>query len=313
MATLSLPRRIGRRQLSKQERRNLALGLLFVSPWLIGFLLWTLIPILASFYFSFTRYTVLKAPVFIGFDNYINLLEDEDFHQVVLNTLWWVVFSVPLGLTSAYLLANLLNTKIIFRPFFRALFFFPSIVPAIVTTTVWLFLLNLQWGAFNSVLRALGLQTIPFLSNPDWVKPTIIGIHMWAQGGAMVIFLAALQDVPRELYEAATVDGANEFVILLRIILPLARPALVVVALFTLVASWNDYFGPLIYVNQESQYTLALGINRLRGALTEVGSQQLGFPYLMAVSTIVTIPILFVFAFAQRTFIEGISLTGLKG
>jgi ABC-type glycerol-3-phosphate transport system permease component len=134
-------------------------------------------------------------------------------------------------------------------------------------------------------------------------------------GNAFYIFLLRqfFMTIPNELSDAARVDGANEFVILLRIILPLAKPALVVVALFTLVASWNDYFGPLIYVNQESQYTLALGINRLRGALTEVGSQQLGFPYLMAVSTIVTIPILLVFAFAQRTFIEGISLTGLKG
>lgn len=241
MATLSLPRRIGRRRLSKQERRNLALGLLFVSPWIIGFLLWTLIPILASFYFSFTRYTVLKAPVFIGFDNYINLLEDEDFHQVVLNTLWWVVFSVPLGLTSAYLLANLLNTKIIFRPFFRALFFFPSIVPAIVTTTVWLFLLNLQWGAFNSVLRALGLQTIPFLSNPDWVKPTIIGIHMWAQGGAMVIFLAALQDVPRELYEAATVDGANALRRFLHVTIPMTSPVILFNLILALINGFQTF------------------------------------------------------------------------
>jgi multiple sugar transport system permease protein len=119
--------------------------------------------------------------------------------------------------------------------------------------------------------------------------------------------------IPAELSDAARVDGANELLILWRIILPLAKPALAVVALFTLLNSWNDYFGPLIYVNIESQYTLALGIQRLRGALTEVGAQALGFPYLMAVSTIVTLPILIAFFFAQRTFIEGISLTGIKG
>lgn len=134
-------------------------------------------------------------------------------------------------------------------------------------------------------------------------------------GNAFFIFLMRqfFMSIPTEISDAARVDGANEFIIMWRIILPLTKPALVVVALFTLLNTWNDYFGPLIYVNQESQYTLALGINRLRGALTEVGSQELGFPYLMAVSTIVTLPILIAFFFAQRTFIEGISLTGIKG
>ena len=134
-------------------------------------------------------------------------------------------------------------------------------------------------------------------------------------GNAFFIFLMRqfFMSIPSELSDAARVDGANEFTIMWRVILPLAKPALAVVALFTLLNTWNDYFGPLIYVNTEAQYTLALGINRLRGALTEVGAQQLGFPYLMAVSTIVTLPILIAFFFAQRTFIEGISLSGLKG
>jgi ABC-type glycerol-3-phosphate transport system permease component len=134
-------------------------------------------------------------------------------------------------------------------------------------------------------------------------------------GNAFFIFLLRqfYMSIPNELSDAARVDGANDFVIMARIILPLAKPALTVVALFTLLNSWNDFFGPLVYVNQEAQYTIALGIQRMRGALTEVGSQELGFPYLMAVSTIVTFPILVAFFFAQRTFIEGISLTGLKG
>jgi ABC-type glycerol-3-phosphate transport system permease component len=134
-------------------------------------------------------------------------------------------------------------------------------------------------------------------------------------GNAFFIFLLRqfFMSIPLELSDAARVDGANEFVILARIIMPLAKPALAVVALFTLLNSWNDFFGPLIYVNRESEYTLALGIQQMRAALGQVGSQELAFPYLMAVSTIVTIPILIVFFFAQRSFIEGISLTGLKG
>ena len=237
MLSLSLSRPRFRR-LTHHERRNLLLGLAFVSPWLIGFLLWTFIPIASSLYFSFTRYTVLRPPVWIGLRNYTNLFQDKDYLQVVGNTLWWVILAAPLGVIAAFLLANLLNLKIVFRPLFRALFFFPSIVPAIVTTTVWLFLLNLQWGAVNSVLRAVGLQTIPFISNPDWVKPTIIGIHMWAQGGAMVIFLAALQDVPRELYEAATVDGATAWRKFRHITIPMTSP----VILFNLILAFINAF-----------------------------------------------------------------------
>ncbi len=226
------------RRLTYRERRDLMVGLLFVSPWIIGFLLWTLIPIASSLYYSFTRYTILQPPVWIGFRNYERLTTDRDFILVLKNTLWWVALAAPLGVLSAYLLAVLLNTKIIFRPLFRALFFFPSIVPAIVTTTVWLFLLNLQWGAFNALFGSLGIKAIPFLSNPDWVKPTIIAIHMWAQGGAMVIFLAALQDVPRELYEAATVDGASTWRKFRHVTVPMTTP----VILFNLVLAFINAF-----------------------------------------------------------------------
>jgi ABC-type glycerol-3-phosphate transport system permease component len=119
--------------------------------------------------------------------------------------------------------------------------------------------------------------------------------------------------IPNELSDAARIDGASELVILARIILPLAKPALAVVALFQFMWAWNDYLGPLIYVNQEQSFTIALGIENLRQKLYQVGAVELAYPYLMAVSTVVTIPIVITFFFAQRTFIEGISLTGLKG
>ncbi len=119
--------------------------------------------------------------------------------------------------------------------------------------------------------------------------------------------------IPIELSDAAYIDGANEFQILWRIILPLAKPALTVVALFQFMNAWNDYLGPLIYLNQEDMKTIALGIEGLRRTITQVGSARLAYPYLMSVSTLVTLPILIAFFFAQRTFIEGISLTGIKG
>ena len=134
-------------------------------------------------------------------------------------------------------------------------------------------------------------------------------------GNAFFIFMLRqfFRSIPMELSEAARIDGASEFQTLIRVILPLARPALTVVALFAFLDAWNDYLGPLIYINAEPQWTLALAIQRMGRAMSEVGNKQLAYPYLMAVSTIVTLPILFVFFFAQRAFIEGISLSGLKG
>src|SRR5688572_20510354 len=114
------------RRLSRTETRQLATGLLFVSPWLIGFLAFTLYPVLAALYYSLTRYDLLRSPVFIGLDNYIEIFtRDPVFPTVAYNTLYWVFFSVPLGVIAAYLMASLLNTKIRGRSFFRAVFFFP--------------------------------------------------------------------------------------------------------------------------------------------------------------------------------------------
>ncbi len=119
--------------------------------------------------------------------------------------------------------------------------------------------------------------------------------------------------IPTEMSEAAKIDGASELNILFKIILPLSTPALMVVGLFTLLGCWNDYLGPLIYANKEPDWTLALGVNNLRNALNEPGFKKWVYPYLMAVSTVITAPILVAFFFAQRTFIEGIAMTGLKG
>jgi multiple sugar transport system permease protein len=214
-------------RVSKLARKDQLMGLLFVSPWLIGFLLWTALPLVSSLYYSFTRYDLLRPPVWIGLENYIELFTDDSmFVTVVFNTLYYVLLSAPLGVISAFLMAALLNTQIFFRPVFRAIFFFPAIVPTVVVAVVWQFLLNIQFGAINSVLQGLGLPVIPFLSSPVLAKPSLIMIYMWAQGSAIVIFLATLQDVPRTLYEAAVVDGANWMQKFWHITIPMCTPVI---------------------------------------------------------------------------------------
>ncbi|MEZ4557632.1 MAG: sugar ABC transporter permease [Caldilineaceae bacterium] len=221
--------------MSINERRNLRNGLLFVSPWLIGFLLLTLYPLLSSLYYSFTRYDLLRAPIWIGLQNYREIFfEDPLFKQVAYNTVYYVGLSAPLGVVIAFLMATLLNTDIKGRSAWRAVFFFPAIIPAFVTAMVWQFLLNVQYGAINGTLQALGLPIIPFIANPAYAKPTLILIHLWAQGNALVIFLATLQDVPRSLYEAATVDGANAWQKFKNVTIPMCTP----VILFNLVIAF---------------------------------------------------------------------------
>ena len=240
----SLPKQTGKESMSnkissKFARRDLMVGLLFISPWLVGFVLWTAYPLISSLYYSFTRYDLLRPAVWIGWNNYIELFTDDpQFYTVIYNTLYYVLLSAPMGVISAFLMGALLNTKIAGRPFFRAIFFFPAIVPTVVVAVVWQFLLNIQFGAINSVFQGLGLQVIPFLSSPDLAKPSLIMIYMWAQGNAIVIFLATLQDVPRSLYEAATMDGANALQKFWNITIPMCTP----VILFNLIMGFIDGF-----------------------------------------------------------------------
>ncbi|MBN1810572.1 MAG: sugar ABC transporter permease [Anaerolineae bacterium] len=224
-----------RQRLTSTNLRKLMRGLLFVSPWLVGFLVFTLVPLATSIYLSFHSYDLMRPPNFVGLANYVQMFtKDPRFANSVYNTAFYVGFSAPLGVISAFLLANLLNTRIVGRSFFRALFFFPAIVPAVVTAMIWRFLLNVQYGAINSTLVGLGLPRIPFLSNPDLAKPSLIMIFMWAQGNQMVIYLASLQDVPRSLYEAATMDGANTWHKFWHVTVPMCTP----VILFNLIMSF---------------------------------------------------------------------------
>jgi multiple sugar transport system permease protein len=221
------PARAKSRRMTTSTRRSLMWGLLFVSPWIVGFLVFTVYPMIQSLFISFTRYDLLRPAVPIGLANYTELFtEDPNFGKVVYNTFYYVLLSAPLGVISAFLMAALLNTKIVMRSTFRGMFFFPAIVPAVVTATIWQFLLNSQYGAVNATLASLGMPIIPFLSNPDLIKPTLILIHIWAQGSAILVFLAALQDVPRSLYEAAEIDGAGYWQRFWKVTMPLCTPAI---------------------------------------------------------------------------------------
>ncbi len=233
------------RRVGRQEWLNIIKGALFIGPWFAGFLLFTVYPILASAYYSFTRYDIVRQPIFVGLANYGEILFADDMFRVVLaNTLYMVVIGVPASLAVAFCIATLLNARMRFRSVFRTIFFIPSIVPVVATAMVWLWIYNPRYGLINSFLASMGLQAIPWLSSPILAKPSLIIIQAWAQGSAIVIFLAALQDVPSSLYDAATVDGANRWQQFWHVTAPMCTPAILFNLLIGLIATFQSFTLP---------------------------------------------------------------------
>jgi len=223
-------------------------GLAFCSPVIAGLVLFMAYPIVASLAYSFCRYSVLRPPTFVGTGNYQRLVHDELFWKSLANTGFYAAIAVPLGIAMALGLALLLNTRIRGLPLYRTFFYVPSIVPMVASSVLWIWLLNPQSGAINAVLRpllhAIGLGEPPgWLADPAWSKPAIILWSVWGVGGAMVIYLAGLQDVPQELYEAAEVDGAGAWHRLWDITLPFISPHLLFTFIMGLIGAFQ-FFTP---------------------------------------------------------------------
>ncbi|MDX1935183.1 MAG: sugar ABC transporter permease [Capsulimonadales bacterium] len=207
-------------------KREMRLGLLFVAPWLIGFLLFTVYPVLATLYLSFTDYRVLAPPRWIGWDNYRELLADtETFWPSLFNTLY-LFLELPAALILGILIALLLDRNLRGMAWYRTVFYLPSIVPVLANAMLWLWLLNPEYGLINSGLRALHLPAPAWLASPIWSKPALILMDLWAVGGSMIIYLAALQGVPSSLYEAASLDGASGFAKFVNVTLPGISPVI---------------------------------------------------------------------------------------
>jgi multiple sugar transport system permease protein len=204
---------------------------LFVLPWVVGFLVFTVGPIVASFVLSFTQYDIILPPRFVGLGNFRELFNDPLFYTSLYNTLYLVVFAVPLGMVVSFAIAMLLNQKVRFMAAYRTAYFMPSIVPAVASAALWLYLLQPQWGLLNGFLGAIGIPGPGWLSSTTWSKPAIILLLVWSSGGTMIIYLAGLQDIPQSLYEAAEIDGANGWRKFLHVTLPLMTPSI----FFTLV------------------------------------------------------------------------------
>lgn len=209
------------------SKREAIAGYLFISPWIIGFLIFTAFSMLYSLYISFSDYnlaTNTARPA--GFDNYAQLIEDPKVMLSLGNTLYFAVIAVPAEIIVALLLALLLDKMTRASGFFRTVYYLPKMTPAVATASVFFLLLNGNSGAINKFLGLFGIQGPQWLVDPAWVKPSIVLMTLWAVGGTMVIFLAALKNVPTELYEVASIDGAGAFRKFWTITLPMISGAL---------------------------------------------------------------------------------------
>lgn len=248
MAQATLPQEPGRvgvvvptvrRQRVSEETRTAWIA---VSPWVIGFLIFTLGPLIASLYFSFTSYDMLRAPRWVGIQNYQRLLTDDPLLiKSLRNTVVYALMHVPLHVATALGVALLLNEARQMKGFFRTAFYLPSMTPAVATAYLWILILNPNDGLVNRVLRFLHLPAPGWTTDPDWTKATIVISQIWMFGGAMIIYLAALKGVPRDLYEAAKLDGANAWQRFRGVTLPMISGATFFIATISAIGSLNVF------------------------------------------------------------------------
>lgn len=236
-----------------RERRNLRHGLMFTSPWVVGFLLFVAYPLGASVYFSLCDYSVLKPPVFVGAANYEEMASDPVFWKSLGNTIYFAVLFLPLSTVLAISLALLLNTGVRGMAIYRTIFFLPSLTPLVALGILWMWMLNGEYGVVNhvldTVLGPLGLQAPTWLQSTTWAKPAIVLMSLWGVGHAIVIYLAAVQDVPQQLYEAADLDGARTWSKIRHITLPLLSPAIFFNVVMGLITVMQVFALPYVLTN----------------------------------------------------------------
>jgi len=209
------------------QRREAIQGYLFIAPWLIGFLVFTLGPVVATVIFSLSDYQILQPARWIGWENYQELLtKDPIFWKSLYNTFYYMLGSVPLGLAIALGLALLVQGSIKGVSVFRTAFYLPTIVPIVASAILWLWILNPEFGLLNALLAKLGIRGPLWLASEQWSKPSLILMSLWGVGGTMIIYIAGLESIPRDLYEAAQLDGANGWQQFRHITLPMLSPAI---------------------------------------------------------------------------------------
>lgn len=213
------------RRLSLRSREALN-GYLMISPWLLGFVIFTAGPMIYSAYLMFTNWDLISAPQFVGLQNFVSLVQDSEFRAVLENTFVYGIIVVPFQLAIALGVALLLNSSVIGTSVFRVACFLPSQVPFVASAVLWLVIFSPQFGLANNVLSIFHIPPQQWLANPNLVKPALAVVGIWGFGNFMVIFLAGLQTIPSHLQEAAEIDGAGPFSRFRNVTIPMLSPTI---------------------------------------------------------------------------------------
>ncbi|MCC9075029.1 sugar ABC transporter permease [Litorilinea aerophila] len=229
--------------------RRTLVGYIFISPFILGFLLWFLLPAVTALWLAVNDWNLIRPPRFVGADNFLKMGTDRLFWQSLKVTTVFSIISVPVGLVLSFLLALLMNTKVRGIAFFRTVYYLPSIVPAVASAVLWAWILNTEFGLLNVLLQALGLPKVPWLQDPEWALPALILMSLWGLGGSMIIYLAGLQGIPETYYEAARIDGAGRWAQLRHITIPLMSPIIFFNLIMGIIGSFQIFTAGYLVTN----------------------------------------------------------------
>jgi multiple sugar transport system permease protein len=241
-------------QKSGRARAEAIAAYIFISPWLIGAVVFTFGPIIASLYYSLTDYNVLQPAHWVGLANYKEIFTQDDlFRKSLVNSLYYTVHFIPLPIVIALLIAMLLNTKVRGLSAWRTFFYLPVITPVVAAAVLWRFLLNPQDGIVDQTLRAIGLPAPGWTTDPAWLIRSVVLMVTWqAVGSTMILYLAGLRGIPVELYEAADLDGASWWSKTRNVTLPLLSPVIFYTLIIGVVGSIQVFAQPRILLNDEN-------------------------------------------------------------
>lgn len=226
---------------TKLERTDALAFFAFISPWLIGFLFLMLIPMAVSVYISLTQWNLLKPPVFIGLENFRTIFNDPLFYKSIKVTFSYSAFAVPLNIVVSVFLAMLLNNKLVGMNTFRTIFYLPAVVSGVVVALVWAWIFQPEFGILNNLLAHIGIQGPKWIYDEYWALPSMVLMSLWNVGGNIVLYLAALQGVPTEQYEAASIDGAGWWRKFISVTLPGISPTLLFTALTGIISALQTF------------------------------------------------------------------------
>jgi multiple sugar transport system permease protein len=232
--------------MSGMARREAITFYLCIAPWLIGFLVFIAYPILRSLYLSFTHYQIGGQPIFTGLDNFRRLTEDSNFWQSIKVTLLYVLGSVPGSTVIAIGVAMLLAQKIRFVSVWRTIYFLPSVVSAVAVAVLWGYVFNPEYGLINTLLAYIGIKGPGWISSEYWALPSLIFMSWWTIGGQIVIYLAGLKSIPRELYEVAEIDGAGPWARFWHVTIPMLSPTILFNVVLGFIGAFQVFDSPFV-------------------------------------------------------------------